>query len=50
VTHAHADHYLGIGALLGRFPGARPLATPGVVKATLDLQAEQWSAMSAMPR
>jgi glyoxylase-like metal-dependent hydrolase (beta-lactamase superfamily II) len=48
VTHAHADHYLGIGALLERFPGARPLATPGVVeaiKATLDLQAAQWSAM-----
>src|SRR3954452_24566826 len=41
VTHAHADHYLGIGALLERFPGARPLATPGVVeaiKATLDVQ------------
>jgi glyoxylase-like metal-dependent hydrolase (beta-lactamase superfamily II) len=48
VTHAHADHYLGIGALLERFPGARPLATPGVVeaiKATLDVQAGQWSAM-----
>jgi glyoxylase-like metal-dependent hydrolase (beta-lactamase superfamily II) len=48
VTHAHADHYLGIGALLERFPGARPLATPGVVEAieaTLDVQAGQWSAM-----
>ena len=48
VTHAHADHYLGIGALLERFPGARPLATPGVVeatKATLDVQAAQWSAL-----
>ncbi len=48
VTHAHADHYLGIGVLLDRFPGARPLATPGVVeaiKATLDVQAEQWSAL-----
>jgi glyoxylase-like metal-dependent hydrolase (beta-lactamase superfamily II) len=48
VTHAHADHYLGIGALLERFPGARPLATPEVVEAitaTLDVQAAQWSAM-----
>jgi glyoxylase-like metal-dependent hydrolase (beta-lactamase superfamily II) len=48
VTHAHADHYLGIGALLERFPGARPLATPGVVeaiRATRDEQAGQWSAM-----
>ena len=48
VTHAHADHYLGIGALLERFPGARPLATPGVVEAitdTLDVQTAQWSAL-----
>jgi Metallo-beta-lactamase superfamily len=48
VTHAHADHYLGIGALLERFPGARPLATPEVVEAieaTLDGQARKWSAM-----
>jgi glyoxylase-like metal-dependent hydrolase (beta-lactamase superfamily II) len=48
VTHAHADHYLGIGALLERFPGARPLATRGVaeaIQATLDVQAGQWSAM-----
>src|SRR4029077_18542205 len=48
VTHAHADHYLGIGKLVERFPGARPLATPGVVeaiKATLDAQAAQWSAL-----
>jgi glyoxylase-like metal-dependent hydrolase (beta-lactamase superfamily II) len=48
VTHGHADHYLGIGTLLERFPGARPLATPGVVeyiKDTLELQTAQWSAM-----
>jgi glyoxylase-like metal-dependent hydrolase (beta-lactamase superfamily II) len=48
VTHGHADHYLGIGTLLERFPGARPLATSGVVdfiKATLELQTRQWSAM-----
>jgi glyoxylase-like metal-dependent hydrolase (beta-lactamase superfamily II) len=47
-THAHADHYLGIGALLERFPGARPLATPGVAQAirdTLDVQTAQWSAL-----
>jgi glyoxylase-like metal-dependent hydrolase (beta-lactamase superfamily II) len=48
VTHGHADHYLGIGALLERFPGVRPVATPGVVdqiKGTLDVQSAQWSAM-----
>jgi glyoxylase-like metal-dependent hydrolase (beta-lactamase superfamily II) len=53
VTHAHADHYLGMGALLERFPGARPLATPGVVeaiKATLDLQQRSGRRCSAMPR
>jgi glyoxylase-like metal-dependent hydrolase (beta-lactamase superfamily II) len=47
-THAHADHYLGIGALLERFPGARPLATPAVaeaIKDTLEVQTEQWSAL-----
>ena len=32
VTHGHADHYLGIGTLLARFPGARAVATPGVVE------------------
>jgi glyoxylase-like metal-dependent hydrolase (beta-lactamase superfamily II) len=48
VTHGHADHYLGIGTLLARFPGARAVATPGVVESinkTLDIQTGQWSAM-----
>ena len=31
VTHGHGDHWFGIGALLERFPGARALASPGVV-------------------
>jgi len=33
VTHGHGDHFFGIGALLNRFPNARAVATPGVVKA-----------------
>jgi glyoxylase-like metal-dependent hydrolase (beta-lactamase superfamily II) len=48
VTHGHADHYLGIGTLLERFPGARALATPGVVEYiedTLEYQTGRWSAM-----
>jgi glyoxylase-like metal-dependent hydrolase (beta-lactamase superfamily II) len=48
VTHGHADHYLGLGPLLDRFAGARPIATATVVdyiKKTLGLQARQWSAM-----
>jgi glyoxylase-like metal-dependent hydrolase (beta-lactamase superfamily II) len=30
ITHGHADHYFGIGRLVERFPGARPVATPAV--------------------
>jgi glyoxylase-like metal-dependent hydrolase (beta-lactamase superfamily II) len=33
LTHGHGDHFFGIGALLERFPKARALATPAVVKA-----------------
>jgi glyoxylase-like metal-dependent hydrolase (beta-lactamase superfamily II) len=33
VTHAHADHYFGLGQLLERFPTARAVATPAVVDA-----------------
>ena len=32
VTHSHGDHFFGIGALLDRFPNARGVATPEVVK------------------
>ena len=31
-THGHGDHFFGIGALLERFPNARAVATPEVVK------------------
>jgi glyoxylase-like metal-dependent hydrolase (beta-lactamase superfamily II) len=32
VTHGHGDHFFGVGMLLDRFPNARAVATPGVVK------------------
>ena len=32
ITHGHADHFFGIGALQNRFPKARAVATPNVVK------------------
>jgi glyoxylase-like metal-dependent hydrolase (beta-lactamase superfamily II) len=32
VTHGHGDHFFGLGALLDRFPNARAVATPDVVK------------------
>ena len=49
VTHGHGDHFFGIGALLDRFPNARAVATPDVVKlmrqqASPDAVANFWSA------
>jgi glyoxylase-like metal-dependent hydrolase (beta-lactamase superfamily II) len=34
ITHAHGDHSFGIKILLDRFPNARAVAAPAVVKAT----------------
>lgn len=45
ITHAHADHYLGLGPLRERFPDARCVALPIVVEAmkqTMELQEMQW--------
>ncbi len=32
ITHGHGDHWFGIGGLLERFPGARAVASPAVVR------------------
>jgi glyoxylase-like metal-dependent hydrolase (beta-lactamase superfamily II) len=32
ITHGHGDHWFGVGTLLERFPKARAVATPNVVK------------------
>ena len=32
ITHGHGDHWFGIGTLLERFPNARAVAMPDVVK------------------
>lgn len=45
LTHAHADHYLGFGPLLERFPEARAVALPHVVEAikeTMEQQRVDW--------
>ena len=49
VTHGHGDHFFGIGAVLNRFPNARAMATPDVVKsmrqqASPDFVSSFWSA------
>ena len=33
ITHAHFDHFYGLGILLDRFPGARAITTPKAQKA-----------------
>jgi glyoxylase-like metal-dependent hydrolase (beta-lactamase superfamily II) len=33
ITHGHGDHFFGLAALLDRFPHAKAVATPEVVKA-----------------
>jgi len=48
VTHGHGDHFFGIGALLDRFPNARAVAAPDVVKlmrqqASPDVLANFWN-------
>ncbi len=49
VTHGHGDHFFGIGAVLNRFPNARAMATPNVVKSmrrqvSPDYVSSFWSA------
>jgi glyoxylase-like metal-dependent hydrolase (beta-lactamase superfamily II) len=50
VTHGHGDHFFGIGALLDRFPHARAVARPDVVKvmhqqASPEFVAKFWSVL-----
>src|SRR5712691_8622967 len=44
VTHGHADHFFGLGALLDRFPNARAVARPGVVKVMRQQAAPEYVA------
>jgi len=49
ITHGHGDHFFGLAALLDRFPGARAVATSGVVKvmrqqASPEFLASFWNA------
>jgi glyoxylase-like metal-dependent hydrolase (beta-lactamase superfamily II) len=45
ITHGHLDHFLGIGQLITRFPGARPVASAAVVAditSSVARQEKQW--------
>jgi glyoxylase-like metal-dependent hydrolase (beta-lactamase superfamily II) len=42
VTHGHGDHFFGLASLLERFPQARAVATPEVVKAMHEHLSPAW--------
>ena len=49
ITHGHGDHWFGTGALLERFPNARAVATPDVVRvmrqhASAEILEKVWKA------
>ncbi len=48
ITHGHGDHYFGAGPIAERFPGAKVVATPGVVsyvESHIGQDVKTWSAM-----
>src|ERR1700732_199877 len=42
ITHGHGDHFFGLASLLERFPRARAVATPEVVKAMHEHLSPDW--------
>jgi len=50
VTHGHGDHFFGVGALLDRFPNARAVATPDVVKVMRKQASPEYVATFWNPR
>ena len=50
VTHGHGDHFFGLGALLERFPNARAVATPEVVKVMRKQASPEYIATFWKPR
>jgi len=43
ITHGHGDHFFGLASLLERFPHARAVATPEVVKAMREQLSPAWT-------
>lgn len=50
VTHGHGDHFFGLAALLDRFPNARAVATPDVVKVMRKQASREYVATFWKPR
>ena len=42
ITHGHGDHFFGLASLLERFPRAKAVATPEVVKAMQEHLSPAW--------
>jgi glyoxylase-like metal-dependent hydrolase (beta-lactamase superfamily II) len=42
VTHGHGDHFFGLASLLERFPRAKAVATPEIVKAMSEQLLPAW--------
>src|ERR1700726_707041 len=50
ITHGHGDHFFGVGALLDRFPRARAVAMPDVVKVMRQQASPEYVASFWGPR
>ena len=42
ITHGHGDHFFGLASLLERFPRAKAVATPEVVRAMREQLTPAW--------
>jgi glyoxylase-like metal-dependent hydrolase (beta-lactamase superfamily II) len=42
ITHGHGDHFFGLASLLERFPRAKAVATPEIVKAMREQLSPAW--------
>jgi len=42
ITHGHGDHFFGLASLLERFPRAKAVATPEIVKAMHEHLSPAW--------
>ena len=48
ITHGHGDHFFGLASLLERFPRAKAVATPEIVKAMQEISRRPGSTTSGV--